>query len=1095
MAAVDDLDQVHLETEEDQDEDDEEEDDEEDDDTASGGGFGGETGRPVVARFKPFLSHGRGWEQVRVNLNGYQCQPPTQRSLHVSLVYHESMYVFGGYDGAGRVNDFHRYDFVNETWHEVVDVVGVRPTPRDRHVGVILQDHMFIFGGYDGLCRTNDLHGYDFVNQRWYEVFKTFHDSPPSARHSHCGVSHRGSMYIFGGYDGAYKNDLYCFTPNFEKASCSGRWTKVTATGRYPQARYRASCVAHGDNMYLFGGHDGSRHLNDVHIFSWTLKSWSSVQLQGPVPLPRDSHAALVYRDCMFVFGGSSGTAMNDFHYLDLETHVWSPVPTDGWFPCSRFCHVAVEYDNSMYIYGGYDGQVRLKDFHRFRFAPSICHVQRSRLVDDLAKNLENETLSDIVFQVENTRVPAHRVFCCRCSNLVKGINDAPRDDQGRAVIKIPSDIKYDVFRKFLAYMYLDKVRITSTDLALQLFPLANMYEVDRLKKICLNYVSSSLTVDNAANVFQASDLHGIQELREGALKFILSRFDEVSRTTAFEDMGRTNVELVFEILRCRGESSNGVEGIPEMSISSSNPTTQDNEDVFVVEKGKQWVPVLVAGSYRGRIDSVGSGAGDTDVQARLEDEGQLTPSKRSLHVTVVYDNAFYVYGGYNGQRRVNDFLKFCLIERKWSHVPVATSSERPPCPRDRHTAVVVGHDFWVFGGYDGVQRVNHLHRYSFKTKCWSKLPTITSTPSARHSHSAVAVGSSMYIFAGYDGSYRNDLFEYDTTKLTWTRVAALGILPSPRYRTTIVTHQRNIYLFGGHDGLRHLNDVHVFNCDTKTWSAVIANGIAPVPRDSHVSVVHGTFMYIFGGSSGNAMNDFYKLKLKDGGSWSKVHTTGMVPSPRFCHAAAIHRKTMYVYGGYDGTQRLNDFIEFSFSEVRLSPISRSSLVHDLASLVGNEECSDITFVVEGREIPAHKVLLTRCDYFAAMFTGGMLESRQDKIHLNDIRYEIFICLLKYLYTDRQDVNLDISMELFVCADRFGVERLKNMCENKMLSSIDTENVCDFFAASESHCPSSLHERCLSFILLNFDVVSKTKSFELMGRHNIDLIFQILQAR
>lgn len=42
------------------------------------------------------------------------------------------------------------------------------------------------------------------------------------------------------------------------------------------------------------------------------------------------------------------------------------------------------------------------------------------------------------------------------------------------------------------------------------------------------------------------------QSLREKCLNFILGNFDAVTKTPDFEEMGRTNIELVFEILRNR---------------------------------------------------------------------------------------------------------------------------------------------------------------------------------------------------------------------------------------------------------------------------------------------------------------------------------------------------------------------------------------------------------------------------------------------------------------------------------------------------------------------------------------------------------------
>jgi hypothetical protein len=41
----------------------------------------------------------------------------------------------------------------------------------------------------------------------------------------------------------------------------------------------------------------------------------------------------------------------------------------------------------------------------------------------------------------------------------------------------------------------------------------------------------------------------------------------------------------------------------------------------------------------------------------------------------------------------------------------------------------------------------------------------------------------------------------------------------------------------------------------------------------------------------------------------------------------------------------------------------------------------------------------------------------------------------------------------------------------------------------------SLRQNCLSFILHNFDAVSKTDGFEEIGRNNVDLVFEILKKR
>ena len=93
------------------------------------------------------------------------------------------------------------------------------------------------------------------------------------------------------------------------------------------------------------------------------------------------------------------------------------------------------------------------------------------------------------------------------------------------------------------------------------------------------------------------------------------------------------------------------------------------------------------------------------------------------------------------------------------------------------------------------------------------------------------------------------------------------------------------------------------------------------------------------------------------------------------------------------------------------------------------------------------------------------------------------------------EISLDMAMELFQAADQFCVERLKKMCERKMLASINIENASSVFHAADLHHAKCLRDKCLKFILNNFDAVTKTACFEEMGRTNVELVFEILQKR
>lgn len=481
---------------------------------------------------------------------------------------------------------------------------------------------------------------------------------------------------------------------------------------------------------------------------------------------------------------------------------------------------------------------------------------------------------------------------------------------------------------------------------------------------------------------------------------------------------------------------------------------------------------------------------------------GGAPPRERSLHTAAMLNGCMLVFGGYDGQSRVNDFHSYSFADKRWSPVLASSNSGRPPSPRDRHVSVAHGNSFYVQGGFDGTSRVSDFFGFDFSSMTWREITASSGrAPSPRHSHAAVVWRNSMFVYGGYDGSYKSDLHEFEFDTNIWRAVPAAGRRPRARYRATCVVHKNSMILFGGHDGTRHLSDTHLFDLETRIWSALVTEGIPPTPRDSHVSVVHSNQMYVFGGSSGSAMNDLHELQLPSDssapGKWRPIKFSGGTdPCPRFCHVAVVHGDGMYVFGGYDGSERLNDFIRFDFAVYDLSfEVPPSSIISDLLSMVNDETLSDVDFLVEGQTVHAHKALLMRSSYFRALFLGPMRESTQSVIRIEQVSHPIFLQVLEYLYTDRVNIPLENAMELFQAADLFCIPRLKTMCEKRMLQSITVENAATIFHASDLHTATALRRKTLKYILSHFEDVSKTQSFEEMGRCNMELVFEILRNR
>lgn len=140
----------------------------------------------------------------------------------------------------------------------------------------------------------------------------------------------------------------------------------------------------------------------------------------------------------------------------------------------------------------------------------------------------------------------------------------------------------------------------------------------------------------------------------------------------------------------------------------------------------------------------------------------------------------------------------------------------------------------------------------------------------------------------------------------------------------------------------------------------------------------------------------------------SAVYVTGDPPGKRAGHTATGVGRRIYVFGGSCGTDYLNDFFVLDTDPppaVRISePPSPALYASRLRHFYNDEEFSDVTFLVEGREVHGHKLVLsTVSDCFRAMFMTGFRESGSGRatIEIPNCTYGTFLMMMEYVYTGR----------------------------------------------------------------------------------------------
>lgn len=164
-----------------------------------------------------------------------------------------------------------------------------------------------------------------------------------------------------------------------------------------------------------------------------------------------------------------------------------------------------------------------------------------------------------------------------------------------------------------------------------------------------------------------------------------------------------------------------------------------------------------------------------------------------------------------------------------------------------------------------------------------------------------------------------------------------------------------------------------------------------------------------------------------------------------------------------------------------------------IRGLVNDDEFSDVTFLIENEPIYAHKAILAqRSQHFAAMFRSGMRESSERTIPIPNISRTVFLLLLEYLYTDSVKIDVENSVALYIAADLYNLDRLRDMCSFVVRRNLNPENAGPLLEeATTNHC-QALKDICMKYVVENFDVVSKSEGISKVSHA---VLLEILSQR
>eukprot|EP00565_Helicotheca_tamesis_P006483 CAMPEP_0185731426 /NCGR_PEP_ID=MMETSP1171-20130828/12877_1 /TAXON_ID=374046 /ORGANISM="Helicotheca tamensis, Strain CCMP826" /LENGTH=653 /DNA_ID=CAMNT_0028400689 /DNA_START=30 /DNA_END=1991 /DNA_ORIENTATION=- len=486
------------------------------------------------------------------------------------------IFVIGGWLGSGPLaaSDMHVLDISGGVeglrWYQP-PVRGTPPGPCNMHSAdfVPTRNEVYVFRGGNGREYLNDLHALDVNTYTWRAVETTGAAPQQRANHSSAVLEELEELFIFGGWNGKERlNDIHILHTG------TGAWTCPRIGGVLPHPRAGMTLTALRGRLYLFGGSGtSSKCFQDLQILDRKEMAWLDVMQQDETSsnmstwhmhehhsdnedYPRgnrrqgDRRSASARQtheemddgpsssSAMSIGGGGGFRKHADWRTQEIDQHDTLSVaaqpcnanPNDedtiptvfvqGGGPGRRAGHTATAVHRHIYVFGGSCGSDYLNDFFVLDTDPppriAVTEPTSLQLFERRLRHFFNdEEFSDVTFIVEGQHVYGHRMILSLVSDCFRAMftTGFRESAAGCPEIEIPN-CSHEAFLAMMEYIYTGKTPKIELfgvesgrgiDKVVDLLELADQFFLDHLKQICERMLQSAVNADTVEYLLQVS--------------------------------------------------------------------------------------------------------------------------------------------------------------------------------------------------------------------------------------------------------------------------------------------------------------------------------------------------------------------------------------------------------------------------------------------------------------------------------------------------------------------------------------------------------------------------------------------------------------
>lgn len=172
-------------------------------------------------------------------------------------------------------------------------------------------------------------------------------------------------------------------------------------------------------------------------------------------------------------------------------------------------------------------------------------HFESTDHCSTLLKKMEELRPSDydVEIIVNGSTIKAHKIVLKANSGYFLGLFNSGMQESQTGKIEI-HDFDADIIEKLVNFMYMGILVINSENVY-SLFQAADMYDVERARVFCCDFLTNSLSQENCFELYESAKLYNNEKLKSEVIKFISCHLPIISKTSGFLTLTR---DVLFEI-------------------------------------------------------------------------------------------------------------------------------------------------------------------------------------------------------------------------------------------------------------------------------------------------------------------------------------------------------------------------------------------------------------------------------------------------------------------------------------------------------------------------------------------------------------------